>query len=316
MKKLEPILTENKDRFVLFPIKQEEMWKLYKQIENNFWYSDNISFKEDIDDFQNKLNDSEREFVQFAIRTLLLRYNNNQNDAITHFIQEMQYPEARCFLGFQIMMTNIHSETYSVFSETFIGKNTDPDSLLKELSNSGAFVEKSKWIESKFINEPNFSKRLVAYAAMQRIFCASLFPVIVNFKERCILNVFTMLTSFMYNDEGLFTDFALSIYSQLTNLLTVEEERKIIDEAIAIEQQLIKSFSHIYLAIGVNPDELNKYLHHLADCIASSLSGQSIYGNEANPYKNIIWQRRFVKIDPNKQLKDIADKIFSLEADF
>lgn len=316
MKKRESILEENKDRFVLFPIKQEEIWQLYKQIENNFWFADKISFDQDIDDFQNKLNEEEKVFVQNAICILLLRFNNKQNDAITRFIQEMQYPEARCFLGFQIMMSNIHLETYSVFSETFIGKKINPDSFFTELINSAAQVERLRWIVCKFVNEPDFSKRLVAYTAIQRIFCTSLFPVISSFKERGLLSVFTMLTTFIYKDEGLFTDFALSIYSQLTIPLAVAEERKIIDEAVAIEHQLIKSFSNIYASIGVNPEELNKYVLHIADSIAGTLPCHFIYGNQPNPYKNVIWQRSFIKINPNKQPDDIAGKTFSLDTEF
>lgn len=316
MKKLEPILQENKDRFVMFPISQKDMWTLYKQIECKFWFADNSQFEQDIDDFHNKLNDSEREFVAFAISNLLLRFNNDQNQTQTRFMQEMQYPEARCFLGFQMMMTNIHSETYSIFAETFLQKHNASNPMMIELMNSPVFIAKTNWIKNKFVNEADFSKRLVVYSAIQRIFCASLLPVILSFKERKIMEVFTMLTSFIYTDEGLFTDFALSVYYQLTNLVPINEVKKIITETLELEQQLIKDFSALYLALGVEPDQLNKYLQYIADCIAQSLCGEFIFENQTNPYKDAVWIRSFIKIDPRNQVDSPPDKTFSLEADF
>lgn len=316
MKKVEPILQENKDRFVIFPISQKDMWKLYKQIESKFWFADNSQFEQDIDDFHHKLNDSEREFVGFAISNLLLRFNNDQNQMQTRFMQEMQYPEARCFLGFQMMMTNIHTETYCIFAETFLQQHNVTNPMMIELMNSPVFIAKTNWVKNKFVNEPNFSKRLVVYSAIQRIFCASLFPVILNFKDRKIMERFTMLTSFIYTDEGLFTDFALSVYYQLTNLVPIDEVKTIITETVELEQQLIKDFSPLYLALGVDPDQLNKYLQYIADCIAQSLCGEFIFENQANPYKDADWIRSFIKIDPRNQVDKLPDKTFSLEADF
>jgi ribonucleoside-diphosphate reductase subunit M2 len=43
----------------------------------------------------------------------------NEN-LVERFSGEVQIPEARCFYGFQIMMENIHSETYSLLIDTYI----------------------------------------------------------------------------------------------------------------------------------------------------------------------------------------------------
>src|ERR1017187_7276870 len=151
----EPILIENKDRFVLFPIKHKEIWELYKKAEHNFWFIDGISLADDIADFNTKLTEQEKRFVRFAIIALQLRFNKHTNKILTRFLREVQYPEARCFYGFQGMTTDVHSETYSMLSGTFLGENAHQSTLFKEIRNSAGFQDKSNWIKKHFQEEPH-----------------------------------------------------------------------------------------------------------------------------------------------------------------
>ena len=372
MKKTEPILEENKDRFVLFPIKQNEMWELYKKLANNFWSADKANFKQDIVDYK-LLTDQEKEFIRFVITTLQLRFNYDMNKLLMKFLHEVQYPEARCFYGFQVMMTSIHSETYSLLSSTYIGKSAHLGTILNKVLESDAFKNKTVWLNKNFFEETSFSKRLVAYICIQRILYSSLFAGIMIFEgkdaklktgadsepkqeakedskkkpladatlqvennaqtkadekadkkdikkeeERKIMEVFRMLTDFIYTDEGLFTDFALTIYSQLENKLTVDELKNIITEVVELEKNLMVLFQPYYTAIGIKTERLTGYSQYIADTIMQSLSGKFIYGELSNPINQLKWNRSFIKIDSSKKPEEGKEnsKVIGFNADF
>ena len=62
----EPILEENADRFVLFPIEHDDIWKFYKKAEASFWTAEEIDLSTDLKDWEN-LNDGEKHFIKHVL---------------------------------------------------------------------------------------------------------------------------------------------------------------------------------------------------------------------------------------------------------
>ena len=121
----EPILTENPNRFVLFPIQHNDIWQIYKQSEANFWTAEEIDLVPDLVDWANKLNDKERHFIKHVLAFFAASDGIVNENLAENMLRSVQYTEAKFFYGFQIMMENIHSETYSLLIDTYIKDNAE-----------------------------------------------------------------------------------------------------------------------------------------------------------------------------------------------
>ena len=114
----EPLLKENKDRFVIFPIQHDDIWQFYKKHEASFWTAEEIDLHADLVDWADKLNDDERYFIKHVLAFFAASDGIVNENLAENFLHEVQYTEARFFYGFQIAMENIHSETYSLLIDT------------------------------------------------------------------------------------------------------------------------------------------------------------------------------------------------------
>lgn len=304
---IEPILQENKNRFVLFPIEHKEIWELYKKAEQGFWCIDSISFDDDVSDYKN-LTEQERVFIKFIITAFQLRANSDINNLTNNFLGEVQYAEARCFYGCQTTMLNNHSEVYSLLSTTYLDNNY---SLLDKQLNY--FKTKSEWIVKNFVNEPSFSKRLVSYMAIQRIFHSHLFIGIARFKSKRLMKILYMLIDFIYAEENLFIDFSLTIYCQLKNKLSEKESIQILHEAVEIENELTKNLMPFYDSVGIKESTLIKLSKYHYDTITKSILGQP--DDQPNPISQLVWKRHFIKIDPDKK-QSVGFGEIAFDADF
>src|SRR6187431_1243547 len=159
----EPILKENKDRFVLFPIQQHEIWKFYKQAEASFWTAEEIDLSQDQKDWEN-LNDGERHFISHVLAFFAASDGIVNENLAVNFLSEVQYAEAKCFYGFQIAMENIHSETYSLLIDTYIKEPVEKDKLFNALETVPCVAKKGEWA-LRWINQGSFVERLIAFAA-------------------------------------------------------------------------------------------------------------------------------------------------------
>ena len=182
---MEPLLAENPNRFVLFPIQNDEVWQFYKKSQASFWTAEEIDLSQDQKDWNN-LNDNERHFIKHVLAFFAASDGIVNENLAVNFMQEVQMPEARCFYGFQIMMENIHSETYSLLIDTYIKDPKEKDYLFNALETVPAVQKKGEWA-LKWINSENFAERLIAFAAVEGIFFSGSFCSIFWLKKRGLM---------------------------------------------------------------------------------------------------------------------------------
>ncbi|RZK30680.1 MAG: ribonucleoside-diphosphate reductase, partial [Hymenobacter sp.] len=232
---MEPLLAENPNRFVLFPIQNPEVWEFYKKAEASFWTAEEIDLGQDQKDWNN-LNDNERHFIKHVLAFFAASDGIVNENLAINFMQEVQMPEARCFYGFQIMMENIHSETYSLLIDTYIKDPKEKDYLFNALETVPAVQRKGQWALT-WINSENFAERLIAFAAVEGIFFSGSFCSIFWLKKRGLMPGLTFSNELISRDEGLHCDFACLLYSYLENKLPESRVQDIIRDAVTIEQE-------------------------------------------------------------------------------
>src|ERR1700710_416677 len=229
----EPILTENKDRFVLFPIVHHDVWKFYKQAEASFWTAEEIDLSQDLRDWEN-LNDGERHFITHVLAFFAASDGIVNENLAVNFLSEVQYAEAKCFYGFQIAMENIHSETYALLIDTYVKDPAEKDRLFHAIETVPAVQKKAEWA-LKWINNGTFAQRLVAFAAVEGIFFSGSFCSIFWLKKRGLMPGLTFSNELISRDEGMHCEFACLLYGMLENKLSKEAATAIITDAVEIE---------------------------------------------------------------------------------
>lgn len=321
----EPILEENKDRFVLFPIKYKDIWEFYKKAEASFWTAEEIDLAADVTDWNNKLNDNERHFIKHVLAFFAASDGIVNENLAVNFLNEVQYPEARCFYGFQIMMENIHSETYSLLIDTYIKDPAEKDHLLHAVDTVPCVHEKAEWA-LRWINNGSFAERLIAFAAVEGIFFSGSFCSIFWLKKRGLMPGLTFSNELISRDEGLHCDFACLLYTHyVKNQLPKEQVTKIIVDAVSIEKKFVVDAIPVKL-IGMNADLMCQYIEFVADRLLQSL-GCSKYFNATNPFdfmemislqgKTNFFEKRVAEYQKAGVMnKKEENNIFNLDEDF
>ncbi|MDW8287723.1 MAG: ribonucleotide-diphosphate reductase subunit beta, partial [Flammeovirgaceae bacterium] len=230
----EPLLKENPNRFVLFPIKYNDIWEMYKKQVANFWVAEEIDLQQDLGDWA-KLNKDERHFISHVLAFFAASDGIVNENLAMNFMNEVQVPEAKCFYGFQIMMENIHSETYSLLIDTYIKDSSEKDRLFNALETVPCVGKKGQWA-LRWIKSPSFAERLVAFAAVEGIFFSGSFCSIFWLKKRGLMPGLSFSNELISRDEGLHCEFACLLYSMLQNKLSKERIYEIIGDAVAIEK--------------------------------------------------------------------------------
>jgi len=278
----EHILTENKDRFVMFPLKYRDIWEMYKTAEMSFWTAEEIDLVQDQNDWENKLNSDERHFIKmvlafFAASDGIVNENLGEN-----FLREVQYPEARSFYGFQIMMENIHSETYSLLIDSYIKDSDEKDKLFHAIDNFKSVKEKADWA-IKWIKSESFAERLIAFAAVEGIFFSGSFCSIFWLKKRGLMPGLSFSNELISRDEGLHCRFACLLYNNhIKNKLPESRIREIICSAVDIEKIFISESLPVSL-IGMNSNLMKQYIEFVADFWLNELGCSKVY-NSPNPF--------------------------------
>lgn len=278
----EKILVENPHRFVLFPIEHEDIWKLYKQQEACIWTAEEIDLGQDISDWDNKLNNDEQHFIKnvlafFAASDGIVNENISMN-----FVNEVQYTEAKMFYGFQIMMENIHSETYSLLIDTYIKDKEEQMHLFHAMDTVPSIKKKANWAV-KWINSDSFVERLIAFAAVEGIFFSGSFCSIFWLKKRGLMPGLTFSNELISRDEGMHCDFACHLYNHhIENKLSEKKIQEIICGALVIEKEFILESLPVRL-IGMNSDLMSQYLEFVTDRLLISLGCSKVY-NATNPF--------------------------------
>lgn len=320
---MEILLTENKDRFVLFPIKYADIWEMYKKAEASFWTAEEIDLSPDLKDWE-KLNDGERHFVSHVLAFFAASDGIVNENLAVNFMKEVQLPEARCFYGFQIMMENIHSETYSLLIDTYIKDNVEKNRLLNALDTVPCVTKKGQWA-LKWINSEVFTERLIAFAAVEGIFFSGSFCSIFWLKKRGLMSGLSFSNELISRDEGLHCDFACLLYNKyIDNKLPEERVVEIIKDAVSIEQEFVTSSLPVDL-IGMNSKMMSEYIEFVADRLLVALGCNKVY-NAGNPFdfmemislqgKTNFFEKRVAEYQKSGVTADKEAHKFSLEEDF
>jgi len=276
----EILLRENKDRFVILPINYPKVWEQYKKHMASFWTAEELDLSSDIKDW-NDLNDGERHFISHVLAFFAASDGIVNENLAVNFMSEVQIPEARCFYGFQIMMENIHSETYALLIDTYIKDPKEKDHLFHAIQTIDAIKKKAEWA-LRWIENGNFAERLVAFAAVEGIFFSGSFCSIFWLKKRGLMPGLTFSNELISRDEGLHCEFACLLYNMLSTKLSEEEVYEIIGDAVEIEKEFITSALPVAL-IGMNAKLMQQYIEFVADRWLQEL-GYSKMFNAANPF--------------------------------
>ncbi|WP_027001520.1 ribonucleoside-diphosphate reductase small subunit [Hugenholtzia roseola] len=278
----EPLLTDNPNRFVLFPIQHSDIWELYKKAEASFWTAEEIDLSTDLRDWAEKLTDDEKHFISHVLAFFAASDGIVNENLAVNFLREVQYPEAKCFYGFQIMAENIHSETYSLLIDTLIKDPNQKSKLLNALETIPCVQKKGEWA-LRWIESDNFAERLIAFAAVEGIFFSGSFCSIFWLKKRGLMAGLAFSNELISRDEGLHCDFACLLYNRyVQNKLPKERIVEIISEAVKIEKEFVTDALPVAL-IGMNADLMQEYIEFVADRLLGELGIPKLYG-ASNPF--------------------------------
>lgn len=320
---LEPLLIENPHRFVLFPIQYHDIWEMYKKQQASFWVVDEIDLASDLKDWES-LNDDERHFIKYVLAFFAASDGIVLENLAQNFSCEVQIPEVRCFYGFQLMMENIHSETYSLLIDTYIQDKAEKDFLFNAIENIETVKKKAEWA-MKWINKnDSFAERLIAFSAVEGIFFSGSFCAIFWLKKRSLLPGLSFSNELISRDEGMHTDFACLLYKYIQNKVPNDRIYEIIWEAVSIEHEFVSESLPVEL-IGMNSKLMMQYIEFVADRLLFTL-GVPKYYNSTNPFewmhmislqrKTNFLERKVSEYQKAGVMQKKEDKKFALDQDF
>ncbi len=279
---IEPLLKEEENRYVIFPIKNDEIWKMYKRAEANFWTSEELDLSKDHSDWE-KLTKDEQYYIKHILAFFAASDGIVNENLVERFCQEVKSLESKFFYGFQIAMENIHSETYSLLIDTYIKDNQEKHKLFNAIDTIPSIKKKADWA-LKWINDKNspFGNRIIGFAAVEGIFFSGAFCSIFWLKKRGLMPGLCHSNELISRDEGLHTEFAVLMYKNLVNKPDSNIIYDIIKEAVEIEKEFItESFSCELL--GMNNKLMTQYIECIADRLLLMFGLEKVYHSE-NPF--------------------------------
>jgi ribonucleoside-diphosphate reductase subunit M2 len=318
----EPLLQEDDNRYVMFPIQDQDIWQMYKKQVDCFWRAEEIDLSKDISHWES-LNKDETYFISMILAFFAASDGIVLENLAARFMGEVQSSEARAFYGFQIAMENIHSETYSLLIDTYIKDREEKSMLFQAIQNYPCIKKKAdwaiKWIQDK---RSSFATRLIAFACIEGIFFSGAFCSIYWLKKRGLMPGLTFSNELISRDEALHTEFAILLYSKLNKKLSKQKVLDIIKEAVEIEKEFICDALPCRL-IGMNRELMCQYIEFVADRLIVQLGESKIY-NTKNPFdfmdmisiegKTNFFEKRvaeYALADKTKQ-----EDVFDLDDDF
>jgi len=279
---IEPLLARDDNRFVMFPIKHEDIWNMYQKQVDCFWRPEEIDLSTDLTHW-NALNKDEQFFISMILAFFAASDGIVLENLAQRFMTDVQVSEARAFYGFQIAMENIHSHTYSNLIETYIKDKGEKHKLFNAIANYPCIKKKSDWAQ-KWIhdNRSSFATRLVAFACVEGIFFSGAFCSIFWLKKRGLMPGLTFSNELISRDEALHCEFAVLLYNKLLKKMDKSRIHEIIKEAVEIETEFICHALPCKL-IGMNSELMTQYIKFVADRLCVQLGYKKIY-NVVNPF--------------------------------
>jgi len=269
------------NRFVMFPIKHDDVWDMYKKALESFWRAEEVDLSKDLKDWDS-LNADEKHFISMILAFFAASDGIVLENLGVRFMTDVKISEARAFYGFQIAMENIHSEMYSLLIDTYIKNKNKKDELFHALDNFECIKKKADWAMKWINQEDSFAERLVAFAAVEGIFFSGAFCSIYWLKKRGLMPGLTFSNELISRDEALHTEFAVLLYSKLASKLSQERIYEIITEAVEIEKEFITDALPCRL-IGMNAKLMKEYIEFVADRLFVQM-GYEKYYKTANPF--------------------------------
>ncbi|TXI84560.1 MAG: ribonucleoside-diphosphate reductase, partial [Crocinitomicaceae bacterium] len=306
-------------------IQHHDIWDLYKKQEACFWTAEEIDLHQDITDWSTKLNDDERYFIKHILAFFAASDGIVNENLAENFVSEVQYSEAKFFYGFQLMMENIHSETYSLLIDTYVKDEKEKNILFKAIENFPAIAKKADWA-LKWIDSPSFAERLIAFAAVEGIFFSGAFCSIYWLKKRGLMPGLTFSNELISRDEGMHCDFAVHLHNNhLINKVSKDRITEIITNALDIEREFITESLPVSL-IGMNAKLMTQYLEFVTDRLLVELGCKKVY-NVTNPFdfmdmislegKTNFFEKRVGEYQKAGVVNnDAGEDKFSFDADF
>lgn len=323
LRKTEPLLMDDPTRFVIFPIKHDDIWEFYKKAEASFWTAEELDLSQDHKDWAS-LNDGERHFISHVLAFFAASDGIVNENLAVGFLSNVQYAEAKCFYGFQIMIENIHAETYSLLIDTYIKDTVERQRMLNAMETIDCVKKKAEWA-IRWIEQGSFIERLIAFAAVEGIFFSGSFCSIFWLKKRGLMPGLTFSNELISRDEGLHRDFACLLYTKyIINKLPEEQVYTIIKDAVEIEKEFVSDALPVSL-IGMNAPQMCQYIEFVADHLLESLNLQKVY-NATNPFdfmdlislqgKTNFFEKRVGEYQKAGVTADKEKMNFSLDEDF
>ena len=318
----EILLAPDDNRFVMFPIKFDDIWKMYKKQMDCFWRAEELDLSKDLTHWES-LNNDERYFISMILAFFAASDGIVLENLASRFMNDVQVAEARAFYGFQIMMENVHSESYSLLIDTYIKDKEEKNNLFNAITNYPCIKKKSDWAQ-KWIhdNRSSFAARLVAFACVEGIFFSGAFCSIYWLKKRGLMPGLTFINELISRDEALHCEFAVLLYSKLQKKIDKSRIHEIIKEAVEIETEFICEALPCKL-LGMNAELMTQYIKFVADRLVVQLGYKKIY-NVTNPFpwmelislesKTNFFEKRVSEYA--LATKDVTDDIFELKDDF
>lgn len=323
-KSSEPLLTENDSRYVMFPIQDNEIWKMYKKQVDCFWRAEEIDLSKDIVQWNSEtLNDNERYFISMILAFFAASDGIVTENLAVRFMGDVQLAEARAFYGFQIAIENIHNEVYSLLIDSLIKSDEQKTKLFAGIDNFPCIKKKSDWA-LRWINDKrsSFYTRLIAFACIEGIFFSGAFCSIYWLKKRGLMPGLTFSNELISRDEALHTEFAILLYNKMQKKYSKQKVHEIIKEAVEIEKEFICEALPCRL-IGMNSKLMSQYIEFVADRLSLQLGYEKIY-NSLNPFdfmemisvegKTNFFEKRVSEYALSEKTR--TDNIFELNALF
>ena len=319
---IEPLLQEDDNRYVMFPIQDQSIWQMYKKQVECFWRAEEIDLSKDTADWDS-LHKDEKYFISMILAFFAASDGIVLENLAARFMGEVQLSEARAFYGFQIAMENVHSETYSLLIESYIKDREEKTTLFNAINNFPCIKKKAdwaiKWIHDK---RSSFATRLIAFACIEGIFFSGAFCSIYWLKKRGLMPGLTFSNELISRDEALHTEFAVLLYSKLNKKVSKAKVVEIIKEAVEIEKEFICDALPCRL-IGMNSELMCHYIEFVADRLSLQLGYDKIY-DAKNPFdfmemisiegKTNFFEKRVAEYALADKTK--KDDIFDLDCDF
>ena len=320
----ELLLSDEEKRYVIFPIRHDKYWEMYKQAEANFWTTEELDLSKDMNDY-NKLSSDEQYFINNILAFFAASDGIVNENLVERFCNEVKILEAKFFYGFQIAMENIHSETYSLLIDTYIKDLPLKNKLFNAIDTIPSVKKKAEWTLNWIGDKSDFGKRVIAFACVEGIFFSGAFCSIFWLKKRGLMPGLCHSNELISRDEGLHTEFAVLIHHTLQNKCPDKEIYEIVKEAVSIEKEFITESLPCKL-IGMNNDLMKQYIEHIADRLLLMFGLEKVYDSN-NPFdwmemisiqgKTNFFEKRVGEYSNNANPNSNSeDNIFELDGDF